>query len=167
VQLVLARKALEPADDFGDAQGQAADVRQVGLHGLQCTALQQHAGVVVEGPQRGQRLVDLVRDAGRHLPRHGQLAGLHQLVLRRAQRALRAVELDDLARQVLVGLAQVGGQEGQAAHHGASQRDRRTGPVPAIQCCSGAQRPAAHSVWSAVKSEAASTTSGCGGTRGR
>ena len=54
--------------------------RQVGAGLRLLPAFEKGARVVGKGADRGQRLVQFMGDAGRHLPQHGQLARLDQLV---------------------------------------------------------------------------------------
>ncbi|MEN9059838.1 hypothetical protein [Ponticoccus litoralis] len=70
-------------------------------------------------PDRRQRLVQLVADARRHLPQRAQLARLHKVGLRPAQRRLGILALAHLGAQPAVGLFPGAG----ARAHPALQQD--------------------------------------------
>ena len=97
---ILARKDLELADDAAGTIDEFADHLQVLGDLAVSPARQQCAGVVGEGLQRGQWLVQFVADAGRHLAKDGELAGLHGGVTRFAQNGLGAFKGSDLRREV-------------------------------------------------------------------
>ena len=63
---------------------------------------------------RDERLVQLVREAGGHLPEHRELARMHDFLLRCAQPLLGALALDDLALHPFVR----GRQRGRALRDG-------------------------------------------------
>lgn len=71
-------------------------------------AIEQHARVVREAAQRRERLVQFMRDAGRHLAERGELARLDQFVVRGAQLLLRADPVADFLLQLLVRFRQIG-----------------------------------------------------------
>lgn len=72
--------------DPAHAVDQFVDGVQVGAGDVQLTAFQEAHGVAGQGPQCGQRLVQFVGDAGRHLADGRQFSGLDQFILRPAQR---------------------------------------------------------------------------------
>ncbi|MCY1355828.1 hypothetical protein D9M69_422640 [compost metagenome] len=111
----LARERLERAGDAAHALDQPDDGVEIGAHRGVVAALEELAGVAGQRAQRRQRLVQLVRDAGRHLAHRGQLAGLQQAVLRLAQHGLGADALGHLGLQPVVGGGQVGGALGHLA----------------------------------------------------
>jgi hypothetical protein len=90
---ILAREAFQLADDGAHACAGIADVAKVAGRLFRLAAFQEGAGVVGKGADRGQRLVQFMRHAGRHLAQHGQFAGLHHLVLRGAQDAVGFAQL--------------------------------------------------------------------------
>ena len=132
--LALARKRLEVAGDVRHALGEIVDEVEVARHLREFAALGEDFRARHEGADRRQRLVDLVRDRGRHLTERGKLAGLHQLVLRGAQPRLGAPALLDLGVQRRVGIAQLA----RALRHlplqlGARATRFHIGPVPLHQ----------------------------------
>ena len=110
--LALAREGLEMAGDAGHAIGQAGDQVEIAGHLPEVAALGENLRARHEGADRRQRLVDLVRERGRHLAERRELAGLHQLILRRAQARLRPAVLVDLGLQRRVRVAQFAGALG-------------------------------------------------------
>ena len=105
---------LELIDDLAHALGE----RAYGFQILVCrgilAALQKHARIVREAAQGRQRLVQLVRNARRHLAERHELAGLDQFVLGGAQLGLGAHALVHLALQILIGLQEIGRAFGDA-----------------------------------------------------
>ncbi len=80
--MALACKSLELADDRPHASASRADMRQIFRSLLDLAARQKDHRVIGERTDRCQRLIQLMRDAGRHLAQHRQLAGLHHFILR-------------------------------------------------------------------------------------
>ena len=74
----------------------------------QIAAFEEAHAVAGECAQRGERLVEFVRDAGRQLADHSQFTGLDQFVLGGAQGALGADALGDLVLQQVVGGGKIG-----------------------------------------------------------
>jgi hypothetical protein len=101
-------RRLELAGDLPHAVDQLGDAFEVGAPSPR-RRVRESGGVARQRAQGGQRLVEFVRDAGRELADDGELAGLDQFVLRRAQRALGADALGDFVLQLLVGRREVGG----------------------------------------------------------
>ena len=80
--------------------GQLADFLEVADGVVRQPALEQAARVVGVVANRGQRLVQLVADAGRHLPESGHLGRLDQLGLGFAQGLLGLAPLLDLGPEL-------------------------------------------------------------------
>ena len=94
-------------------------------------ALREYLRARHESADRGERLVDLVRDRRRHLPERRELAGLHQLVLRRAQPRFGAAMLVDLGLQRGVRFAEIAGALlNLVLSCAAAALRRHIGPVP-------------------------------------
>jgi hypothetical protein len=70
----LVGKGLQPARQLAQAAHQVRDALQVAARFVQALLVHQHHGVVRQRAQRRQRLVEFVRQAGRDLAQHGQLA---------------------------------------------------------------------------------------------
>ena len=97
-RVALAREGQQVADDLGGALGLAED------------RLEAAPGLIVDGPlrqplgpreDRGERIVQLVRDAGDRLAERGELLGLQELVIEIARLVLEPLALADVAHQRL------------------------------------------------------------------
>ena len=82
------------------AVDQCADHLQVFGDFFMAATREQGRSVVGKGLQRGQGLVQLVADAGRHLTQRGELAGLDRGIARFAQDGLGVFEGGDLFGEV-------------------------------------------------------------------
>src|SRR3546814_5272882 len=78
----LARKGHQVLADLRHAAGEILDALQVALRLGLAVALEQQQRIVGIGADCRQRLVELVAERRRHLAERGELAGLHQIVLR-------------------------------------------------------------------------------------
>ena len=99
------------------------DALQVAPHVVAAVLVEQERGAVGQRAQRGERLVQLVHHAGRHLAQRRHLAGMHQLALRRAQ--LRGARDDGRFEAVVRGLQRR--LVGQLLAHGAAALPQRDG----------------------------------------
>ena len=76
-------------------------------------ALEKRARVVAQRLDGDERLIQFVRQTGRHLAEHRQLARMHDFLLRIAQQLLGARAFDDLLLHPFIGLV-----SGRALLHG-------------------------------------------------
>ena len=88
VRLGLSRERLQFRRELRHVLDECANALQIGdgLRGL--AALEKRARVVAERADGDERLIDFVRQAGRHLAEHGELARMDDFLLRIAQLVL-------------------------------------------------------------------------------
>ncbi|WP_368648841.1 hypothetical protein [Castellaniella ginsengisoli] len=86
-----------------------AIVQQVLMRAVRPASPQEFTGIVGIGPDRADRLVDLVGHAGHHLPQQRELVGLDQFVLHFMQARLGPAAFLDLVSQPFVGMPQLVG----------------------------------------------------------
>ena len=118
----------EVADDPPHPPSHVGDAREVLGRGLRAAAIEELRPVLGKGPDRHQRLVQLVADPGAHLPQGRQFASLHQIGLRLLQRRLRLHPLGHLAAKLAVRGAQIRGALGHPRLELAIGRGKRAAP---------------------------------------
>ena len=80
----LAGKGFERGNDAAHLFRQLADDSEIFLGRGEITAIHELNRICRKGTNRAERLTQLMGNPGRHLAQHGELGGLHQLILRRA-----------------------------------------------------------------------------------
>jgi hypothetical protein len=105
---IVASECLDVRHDFSHPRGQIVDELEIARQLANTLKLDETDRVVRERHQGRQRLVQFMRDARRHLPQCGELAGLDRRIARIAQYPPRVIERFHLAGEIAVGLRQLG-----------------------------------------------------------
>src|SRR5712691_671563 len=124
-RLALAREGLQVRGDRRHAVRQSRDQIEVAGHLRKLAAFGEDFRARHEGTDGGERLIDLVRDGGRHLPERRELAGLHQLVLGGPQPRLDSAVLVDFGLQRGIRFAELAGALGHLAFEAGAHLLRR------------------------------------------
>ena len=98
-------EAAQFGGDGTDAIGERDDVMKVVARGFGPAAVQQRRPVLREGPDRGDRLVDLVSDAGSDLAERAETVRLRQFLARGSVASIRQRAFFGLGAQTGVGIA--------------------------------------------------------------
>ena len=103
-----AGEGAQRAGDRADAFGHRDDRVRLPLRRFGLAGVEKAAGILGIGADRGDRLVDLVRDAGGDLPENGKPVGLGEIVAQPADLGFGALALGDFAGERCIGARQLG-----------------------------------------------------------